>query len=153
MSLSLGTIWNDIKALFKKIMGNAPTVIQDAQVAVAGIGTMAEITLAATDPAAVVPVTAGVNLVLVGLKELQTLAADYQKAPGTTTLAGVQAGVADVQNNLQGILTAAQVKNTATKAKITTIVLAVSQDLTVFESSILAVHPVAAPAPAAPAAS
>jgi len=145
---SLGTIWNDIKALFKKILEQAPTVLQDAQVAVAGIGTMAEITLAATDPVVVAPVTAAVNLALVGLKELQTLAADYEKAPGTTTLGVVQAGVADVQNNLQGILTAAQVKNTSLKAKIESIVTAVSQDLNVFESSILAVHPMPSPAPA-----
>ena len=138
----LGKIWTDIKSLFKKVLGNAPAAIQDAQIALAGIAPMVELAADEINPAVGTEITNGVNLALSGLSELQTVVATYEKTPTTTNLQAVQSGADAVSANLNGILTTAKVTNTKTVATITTIVNPVDADLKVFISSILAVHPI-----------
>jgi hypothetical protein len=131
------SFWAKVKSFFKKVLSHAPTVIEDAQLAVAGLAPIVE----AVDPAGAPLVAAGAKIVVDGLDELQTLVTQYESAPGTGTLANLQAGFKTVVSNLPGILAGAQVKDQATIAKVTTILDTVEAELTVLESSILAVHP------------
>jgi hypothetical protein len=129
--------WAKVKSLFKYVLGHAPSAITDAQLALAGLAPLVE----AADPAIAPAVAAGVKVAVAGLEELQVLIEQYEKAPGAGTLANLQAGVNTATSNLSGILAAAQVKNPATAAKITSIVTAISATINTFESSVLAVHP------------
>ena len=141
----------DIKNEFEKVFKAMPSITAAAKVAVAGITA-----LAVADPelAPVATVIAGgATLALNGLTELDTVVAAYKASPGTSTLTDVQAGIAAVQTNLGGILTAAQVKSSPTATKISQVVTSVAQGLSVAESTIVALHAgtVAAPAPPVPA--
>ena len=88
-------------------------------------------------PAESVLITDAASIIQNSLKSLANVVKGYQSNPNATTLQEVQAAFTDLQNNLPQLLTAAQVKDPATAAKLTAAVNAVAQTIAVIEVSVV----------------
>jgi hypothetical protein len=93
------------------------------------------------DPAESAAITAAQQIAMSGLNALKPVLQEYENNPNDTTLAAFQDAVNSVHDNLNGLLTAGQVKNVKTQQKITAIVNTAFQSLAGIESMILAKHP------------
>lgn len=145
--MSLATFWSKVKSFFSAVLKKAPSVLTDAQLALAGIGPIAEAADPAAAPAIQVVVTQGVN----DIDEIQSLVAAYEANPTAGTLSALQSGFTVVYNGLPSLLSAADIKDAGFKARILGIMTAVDAMLKVYESQVVAVHTATVPAAVAAA--
>ena len=96
---------------------------------------------AIVDPAEATAITNAQNVAENALTAIQPALKEYESNPNNTTLAAVQDGIDTAHDQLNNLMTAAQVKNAKTKAKITAIVNAAFGSLAVLESMLLQKHP------------
>jgi hypothetical protein len=91
-------------------------------------------------PAEAAAINAAVPLVTNGLKELNQAVDSYHANPSDTALQKVADVCSDVHSNLSGLLSAAQVKNPAVQAKVTSVVNLAAQTISAVESWLAQEH-------------
>jgi hypothetical protein len=106
-----------------------------------GIPPLAASLVAALLPAESTAISAGATLVANGLKALKATVDSYHSNPNDTTLQQVSDGVTAVQQNLDQLAAAAEVKDPASQAKLTAAVSAISVGLGAVEAGIYGKHP------------
>ena len=116
MSTFLGefkTFFENFGHVFKDIFKKAPTYEQSAIAVVAYVAPALQIILGLLDPAALPIVNPIISRVEANLAALKTITSSIQVAPGSSTSAGTQQVLAEIQSDMGAILGLAQVKNAA----------------------------------------
>ena len=114
--------------------------IQEITTIVSGVIPMAAAIGSALFPAEAAAIEAGANIAVAGLQELEKIVAEYQSTPTDSNFQKVVLAFTAVQENIDGLETAAQVKDPTARARITAVITGAQQSLALLESSIAARH-------------
>lgn len=119
-------------------------MVNELSVTIAGLIPIAASALAVLFPGQLAAFETAAGLVTTALTVLEKLIKDYQAAPSQPALDQVAAGFADVEQNLSALMNACKIEDSKTQAKVTAVVTAAQQSLSLLEANLFGHHPEAA---------
>lgn len=120
--MSIGTFFHRVEAEFVKLFRAAPSYEQKVQSVIALVGPIVVGIIGMADPAIAPEVTSVMRTVQSDLATVSTLTQAGQVAPGSTAVVTVETAMNAIKDNVNGILSIAEVKNSVKVNEITSAV-------------------------------
>lgn len=133
--MSLKTFFSSVEAELKKLFISDSWEMK-VQSTILYVAPILETIVSLVDPVAAPAVASVVRTIQSDLATVSTVVQNAQVQPGTTAMATVSSALSSISTNLQSLLTAAEVKNSAKAAQITAVVTLLSGEVQAMISNL-----------------
>lgn len=133
--MNIKTFFSSVEAELKKLFISTSWE-QKVQSTILYVAPILETIVSLVDPIAAPAVASVVRTIQSDLATVSTVVQNAQVQPGTTAMATVSSALSSISTNLQSLLTAAEVKNSAKAAQITATVTLLSGEVQAMISNL-----------------